>query len=321
MTAGTAIAGAVLTEQSLAYLAQVSARLVDLDQAERDELLEDLALHLAALEDEAGEQSLEERLGAPAAYADDLRSAAGLPPAPEPSSRRTRVLALAVRVAQPVRDFAPQLLPAWWVARGYLAVLLLSLLPTNGERDFPVPAPAGSHALGVLAVLAAVVLSVALGTRTHRRWQVVIAVVVDVALLVGALATVGEVRDRLVRTRYVQVAAADPFHDSSLITRRGPVTNLFAYSLDGTPLANVLLFDQDGRPLRTGEQRWWADHCRRVVAAPKAADGVAIEHAYPKAYVLDPARRGLSGTNVVDPATCTATTAPEVVLPQVASRP
>jgi len=306
-----------LTEAGQGYLRRVAAQLADLPDEDRVELLEDLTLHLAALEQEDDDRSLEDRLGDPAEYAADLRTAAGLPPAPRPSTRSSRALAVLGAAARPVRTFVPQLLPGWWVARGYLIVLLLSLLPVNSHRDFPVPAPGGSHALGAVLVLLAVVASVALGRRAQHRWHLAMAVAVDVAVVVAALATAAQVPDRLVRTDYVMVTPPSPFTDSSLITPHGPVTNVFAYTLDGTPLAQVLLFDQDGRPLRTGEQLWWKDHCRRVIEQPKALDGVAIDHVYPKAYVLDPARRGLSGTNVVDPATCTAKVAPSVVLPKV----
>ena len=67
-----------------------------------------------------------------------------------------------------VVGFLPELRPAWWVPRGYLAVqavaIALSVLVYDGGFSFPVPAPFGSQLLGLLATMVAVVLSV--------RWDV-----------------------------------------------------------------------------------------------------------------------------------------------------
>ncbi|HWG94036.1 MAG TPA: hypothetical protein VNU66_07435 [Mycobacteriales bacterium] len=64
------------------YLAEVAGELADLPVEERADLLEDLALHLAALDAEGDVRPVGVRLGTPAAYAAELRAAAGLPPAP-----------------------------------------------------------------------------------------------------------------------------------------------------------------------------------------------------------------------------------------------
>ena len=61
------------------YLTEVERELADLPADERAELLEDLAMHLAALQEEPDDRSLTERLGSSASYAAELRSAAGLP--------------------------------------------------------------------------------------------------------------------------------------------------------------------------------------------------------------------------------------------------
>jgi hypothetical protein len=76
--------------------------------------------------------------------------------------------------------------------------------------------------------------------------------------------------------------SANPDH--VLQSRSGPVTNIYPYSADGTPLEGVLLFDQDGRPLRSETQLWWADRCARQAVPPRAADGGPVEFSYPKRY-------------------------------------
>ena len=63
-----------------------------------------------------------------------------------------------------VLAFLPELRPAWWVVRGYLAVqaaaVALTFLFAGGGLYFPVPQLLGSQLLGLLATLAAVVVSV-----------------------------------------------------------------------------------------------------------------------------------------------------------------
>ena len=81
----------------------------------------------------------------------------------------------------------------------------------------------------------------------------------------------------------------------ALQTPAGPVTDIYPYAADGTPLEGVLLFDQDGRPIRVEQQQWFADGCRRVLAQPRAADGVPVPYSYPQQYELDPERRALGG--------------------------
>jgi hypothetical protein len=76
----------------------------------------------------------------------------------------------------------------------------------------------------------------------------------------------------------------------------------------------VLLFDQDGRPLPTGQQLWWGDHCRRVVSPPRATDGAPVLNSYPKTYVLDPEGKSLSGL-LLTPGQCKPLTTPKVTLP------
>jgi uncharacterized membrane protein len=66
------------------YLGAVESALSDLGPDERDELLEDLAAHLAEVAADSG-LPLRNSLGTPAAYAAELRSSAGLAPAADPA--------------------------------------------------------------------------------------------------------------------------------------------------------------------------------------------------------------------------------------------
>jgi len=73
-----------LTGPVATYLAQVRAELSDLPAGELDDVLDDVSGHLtevaAEFEDEPTAASLQERLGTPRQYADELRTAAGYPP-------------------------------------------------------------------------------------------------------------------------------------------------------------------------------------------------------------------------------------------------
>lgn len=89
----TRLAGGPVEE----YLAGVRAALADLPAAEVGEILDDVGAHLADLSAElgpdAGLEGLVARLGTPAAYAEELRTAAGYPAAPEVPDRPARGVA------------------------------------------------------------------------------------------------------------------------------------------------------------------------------------------------------------------------------------
>jgi hypothetical protein len=314
------------------YLSAVERELADLPGEDRSALLEDLALHLEALTSEDDGRPLAVRLGSPAAYAADLRAAAGLPargttadPAtPGIRSRVDAVLASAAyRRALPALRGARRLLvelrPAWWVLRGYLLVLVPCLLGSDRLEDIPVPAPLHSHLLGVLLVLAAVAASVVLGRRQLPKALRVVVVAGGVLLVMVAAGAALDVRDDIRNGLSADAWAPAPQVPDEvypLLSRYGPVTDVFPYAADGTPLEGVLLYDQDGRPLHVGFQQWWADQCARVLEQPLAADGVPVPNSYPQSYVLDPAGVDLSRSIPRPPSSCETDVArPTVPLP------
>jgi hypothetical protein len=321
------------TRQAQDYLAAVEHELGDLSAEDRDALVEDLALHLEALAAEDDDRPLAVRLGEPAAYAADLRAAAGLPARPaadHPASpglqqwlarvRSTAAHRRARPVLREIRRLLADLRPAWWVLRGYLVVLLPSLLAHDGVRDFPVPAPGGSHVLGGLLVLAAVVGSVILGRRSLSRPMAAVVALAGAALAVTTLVVVQSAAATVTALAAAHNPWPDPLPEAAqgkypLLSRHGPVTNVLPYAADGTPLEGVLLYDQDGRPLRVGLQEWWADHCARVLDHPRAADGVAVPNSYPQSYRLDPAGTDLNGAPVDRNQCRTEVPRPEVPLP------
>jgi hypothetical protein len=298
------------------YFEAVERELRDLPAEDRSALLEDLALHLDALCAEDDDRSLVVRIGAPAAYAADLRAAAGLPTrtasaAPVAGSRWDAVLASAAyRRAVPIVRGAGRLLvelrPAWWVLRGYLVVLVPCLLGFDYVEDLPVPAPMHSHLLGVLLVLVAVTGSVLLGRRKLPRVFGALVAAAGVLLVLASVGVAHGVYDDLRARVYADAWAPGPEVPSELhplLSRYGPVTDVFPYAADGTPLNGVLLYDQDGRPLHVGMQEWWADGCRRQLAQPQAADGVPVPNSFPQAYELVPGDIGPTGARMA-PGVC-----------------
>jgi uncharacterized membrane protein len=195
--------------EATSYYGEVARGLVDLPAAVRADLLEDLMAHLNEVAAEG--TALDLRLGAPSAYAAELRSAAGYPPAQTqpvaaPWSRSVLLVAAAVKSVDRAlgrllgfRDLAQvcaALRPAWWLLRGYVAGMLVvgglfgwrhGLVPRAESIDGNSPSTAVF--VGCLFVAAVTVLSVRVG-RWSERWSLEYKLglgIVDVVLVLLAL--------------------------------------------------------------------------------------------------------------------------------------
>ena len=244
------------------YLDEVRALLDDLPEDERNDLLDDLAVHLREVAAETDEP-LERAVGSPGAFASELRSSAGLTggdrfggPGPVAAARKSleqgRRLVGQSGPYRWMRALLPELVPGWWVLRGYLAVVVLSVL--GGDHHFPhfpVPALLGSPLLGLVAVAVAVFASVSLGRRHQGEHGVRWLRVLDVVVVIGTLLAAGAVRQH-VGPQYVFSEAAPMAAGGFSHPDGTPVTNLFPYDENGQLLDGVLLYDQDGRPVVVG---------------------------------------------------------------------
>ena len=285
------------------YAAAVRAAFADLPAADREALLEDIEDHLVEVAAEPG-GTLEERLGPPEAYAAELRAWAGLP-APGATRRRLRSSRLARRLqrlgaaaaAHPaggaIVGFLPELRPAWWVLRGWLAVQLasvgLSLLFAH-DITLPVPTILGSQVVGLLATGAAVVGSVALGRRgtaTRRARRLTLAA--NAALGLFALVLLGGMG----ATRLTDAPTYDAYTVSGIYSEALPglrsdgreISNIFAFDAKGRPLRGVRLYDQDGVPLVATHE----DNPELESRLPLDKNGDAIANRYPREqYRVDP---------------------------------
>jgi hypothetical protein len=237
------------------YLERVSAALADLPQEVRDDLLEDLPAHFAEILEEQG-GPLVERLGPPAAYAAELRTAAGLEEHPAaPSAERDRIAAAIARARRGVEivdlrvgrligypraaDFLRLLRPAWWVARAVFIVILIfaaDIIPTDRFDD----------PLGWLVLAVAVVLSVRIGAVGRPRMPRWVGWVVTAVAVAGIFAVVTNSDGLLYRFD-------GNYQSSGSYDRWSGVTDVYPVDEHGNALQNVTLYDQNGNPIQLGE--------------------------------------------------------------------
>ncbi len=266
------------------YAAEVRAALSSLPDNERESLLEDLESHLAEVASES-DQPLEDRLGKPATYAAELRSAYGVASEARnaPPKKRFRDKAwslvsavLGTQAYSEVRAFLPELRAGWWVLRAYLLVLILAFMFRDGLNLRPVPNPfTSSGLLQILATVVAIVVSVRLGRRgmpASKGWRgAAMAVNVGIALVaLPVLVSMGTGSDYY---GYYAADSSDPNLAQASANYTG-FTNIYPYSRDGQPLKDVLLYDQDGRPIVAADNGLVTD-------VPIGADGLPIQNAYP----------------------------------------
>ncbi|MET8306564.1 hypothetical protein [Micromonospora sp. NPDC005173] len=249
-----------VTEQEITdYVARVRAALADLPPAQRDELTEDLPDHLAEVAAEA-DGTLVERLGEPEAYAAELRAAAGAPASGRNLDQRvaatvvrfrSRLRAVDTRLGPPLgyetaSDFLRLLRPGWWVLRGYLAAMLVTVISTGGSFGL-LPRFGGELLAGLIMLVGFVLASIWLGRRSARltRWPRSAMQVGSAVLVVFALAALMQAEDRM---RYGDYG----YDPTSVDNPYDRVRDVFVYDSEGRLVENARLFDQNGDPIRLG---------------------------------------------------------------------
>ena len=255
------------------FLTRVREHLADLTADERDELLDGLDADLSEQLAEGGATALPD----PAAYAVELRAAAGLPAVRTARSRgarrslgarlvaapddlRARWLRLTQRndVTRSAWSLLEAVRPAWWVLRAWVAVTFLDVMAGDSEYVTLVPS-LGVNVLGPAVLGAAIVLSVLIGQG--KLWP---GSGPD-RPLVARLALAGLNVFAFLLPLSFTLPVAQPFvyaggggygagyfdasHRPGLRSGADVIRNIYAYDAEGEPLQGVQLFDQVGRPV------------------------------------------------------------------------
>jgi hypothetical protein len=226
------------------YVDEVRRELADLPDEVREELTEGLTADLAELVEERGSGALPR----PEEYAAELRASAGLPPA-------TRRPLLAPDWWRPAWEVAVAALPAWWVARAWIWVMLLHVALWGQTPDAYDVAwlPTSSWGLGVLLWAVAAVISIQIGRGKlwpggQRSTAALVAVVVmNAVTLAGTYVVwdqVNRVLDDTAQSWY------SPDTNPAVITYQEQQScSLKVFTADGKRLHNVTIEDQSGRLL------------------------------------------------------------------------
>ncbi|ACZ31691.1 hypothetical protein Xcel_2677 [Xylanimonas cellulosilytica DSM 15894] len=275
------------------HLAHLGPDLVeDLTSGLEADLAEAVADRTPVLSDGPDDVALDlsKLFGPPARYADELRTAAGLP-APVAARRRGRLrTAVRARVSRlrqgwssawaplttspgwhRLREALADLVPVWWVARGWVIGSWFAAAFTG--RGFTL-VPVETSSLVVVVVATAVSIQWGRGRWLPWAWMPRFVTVASVAAVLLALPLV-DATQRSIRngdgsdwSRGYQAAvaegratgsagtpvawdAASPSGMDGVWVDGQQVSNLFAYDADGDPLRGVQLFDDRGRAVRT----------------------------------------------------------------------
>lgn len=273
----------------------VREHLSDLSADEIDDLTDGLEADLAERADDVEAPAL----GDPRAYADELRSAAGLPargamPRPRAIFTRAHWSRLATEAADefaslranPVVAKSVEFLVAirafWWVVRGWVGYQMLSFLLPAGWGPDVLP----NNGVAWLFLLAAVVVSVQWG---RGKWLPFtwMKVTFLVASTIAAIIVVPLAFDVVQRSASDDFAANDccAYEPYGLQLNGATVSNIFAYDADGEPIAGAQLFDQNGNPLA-------------IMSDETARLNEGMFYAESSVLVPNPAASGSQGWNV-----------------------
>jgi hypothetical protein len=269
-----------------AFVDKVRARLSDLTDEEREELVGGLEADIDELVSDGGSVA---ELGDPRAYADELRAAAGVErraagagagsagflrgrrprrrvgervDAGFDASRRRWSALVEVPALRTGWDFLTTLRPVWWVLRAWVAMQLLDIFTQGGDMATPVPT-IGGPLVGSVLWLAAIVVSVQIGR--NKLWpgsgaarrtlaRVVLLGLNTFAVLMAPIA-LGQFPASGTWADQYYGGYDEP--EPGLMNQGEFVRNVYPYDAQGTPLTGVQLFDQRGNPLNIAD--WYSE--------------------------------------------------------------
>ena len=231
------------------YLAAVGVALAGVPDSDRQELLDDLAEHLAELAHES-DAELIQRLGTPEQYAAELLASAGIVPADTqraPKRWTERVRRLQAQLDGPrgraALVFANELRPGWWVVRGWLVVAAIAAR-SGLQKALWIPNVTGKPIVDVALLAVAVFVSVKIGRGP--KWAAWAATALGMLALISVLGA----NRSYYRVDYQPTSTAVPGVMTDPSGRE--IDNIFAFNAAGKFLGPVFLFDQNGFPLDVG---------------------------------------------------------------------
>lgn len=297
------------------FVARVRAQLADLAEEQREELLEGLEADLSE------QVAAGDRLPDPAAYAVELRAAAGVTVQARTRRRSLRPDEVLDRTRAEWRSWTSHnattrrvwsvveaLRPAWWVLRAWVAVTLLDQLAGQWEYVSLWPT-LGVPLLGPTLLLAAVVVSVLIGQgklwpgsgpdrSTAAR---VVLVALNAFAVLAPLSFTGDGSQASVFAGPDGYNAGyhDGTHRPGLRNGTDVVRNIYAYDATGQPLQGVQLYDQAGRPVAVAPESSMGRGREREVTCPWFNGTTPLFNVFPL-----PQRTQVRGTCLgrVDPA-------------------
>lgn len=342
----TAMDATDVTERTIdTYVQDVAAQLNGLEEEERAELLDDLRSHLREVINENPGSSLNDLVGTPESYAKELLASAGVVTTQKPKKQRfthiqkryeeTTKSFKATTAGQITTKYATILAPAWWVARAYLLVTLVTSIiagtshsfyvgsvgqwPTSfalSYPGFPIPHLLGSTIIGFLAIIALIPLSVAIGQRSAEKSLTTpvkrIVTVSSVVLVVFGIGLMSYGTSNSAQVIYQNYATPQDRCLSNSANQH--VTNLYPYGTDGKLLDNVLIYDQTGKPIDNLCPEYDEQGRRLVNEYGKDANGAAVYGIFPRKQAVEESSVGANG--VMTPVT-KPVPPPAVVIPQV----
>jgi hypothetical protein len=254
-------------EQVTEFARTVRGELADLGPDVIDELTDGLEADLA---DKLADG---EPLGDAAAYAAELRAAAGVAPASRLTvvdnvranlaDLRSRLEGVAKHpMVAAVIAFLVALRPLWWVLRGWALFYILAGFTSVPQNQFDP---------WLLVVL--VVLSIQWGRGRWLPWKWSRAAVVALSV-VAVLAVPAVVTSAVEKLTFADRMDPNDYIPLGLLLNREPVSNIFAYGPDGTLLTDVRLYDQSGVPLGNDPgPTYWLDEQTVLVPSDDAGTG------------------------------------------------
>jgi hypothetical protein len=233
------------------FAKDVRAALKDLSLDEVAELTEGLEADLAAQADEQGRAFA---LPDPNKYAAELREAAGLPIGEkgifgsiDRVARRLTARIAHNRILHSVTRFLASFAPVWWLARGYVAFVLIQLAVF---QTWPIYTP--NNVVGWIGLVMLVFGSAQFGRRAwtaNRFWTRFIATLNVFAIVVAVPTFLGLRTFASEAFALYSNGAVVPEVETGLKMNSQQVDNIFVYDENGDPLTDVQLFDQDGDPI------------------------------------------------------------------------